>query len=145
MTTLVTDAQVAQLRRMVGEPTTDTYSDATLITYIETYPHLDEQGEEPYTLSSDTPPTQEANDNWIPTYDLHAAAADIFEEKAGASASKVNFRADGGDYSMSNQYEQYMKSARYHRSRRMPTSVRMRQFPVEDGSADQSWIANLAE
>lgn len=145
MTTLVTDAQIAQLRRMVAEPNEETYSDETLITYIERYPHMDEQGEEPYTLSSDTPPVQEANDNWIPTYDLHAAAADVWEEKAAAVASKVNFKADGGDYAMSNQYEQYMKMCRQHRSRRMPSSMRMRQFPEEDGTVRQTWIANLAE
>lgn len=145
MTTLVTDAQIEQIRRMVAEVSSDTYSDETLTEYIERYPHLDEQGEEPYTLSSDSPPVQEVNDNWIPTYDLHAAAADVWEEKAAAVASKFDFRADGGDYKMSNQYEQYIKIARHHRSRRMPTSMRMRQFPVEDGSVAQSWIANLAE
>lgn len=145
MTTLVTEAQIAQLRRMVGEPTTATYTDALLTTYIERYPHLDEQGEEPYTLSSDSPPAQIVNDQWIPTYDLHAAAADVWEEKAGARVDKVDFKADGGDYAMSQQSEACMKMCRFHRARRMPSSMRMRQFPVEDESASQPWIANLAE
>lgn len=139
MTTLVTDAQIEQMRRMVAETTSETYSDATLTTYIERYPHMDEFGESA-TLDDGT-----ANDDWTPTYDLHAAAADVWEEKAAAAASKFNFKVDGGDYAMSNQYEQYMKMARHHRSRRMPSSMRMRQFPVEDDSVAQSWIANLAE
>lgn len=144
MTTLVTDDQIAQLRRMVAEPGTETYSDDTLVTYIEKYPHLDEQGEEPYTLSSATPPEQEANDNWIPTYDLHAAAGDVWEEKAASVASKFDFKADGGDYSVSNVFEQFMKQCRYHRSRRMPSTMRMVKSP-DESSTDLSWIANLAE
>lgn len=144
MTTLVTDEQIAQLRRMIAELSTATYSDETLITYIEKYPHLDEQGLEPYTLSSDTPPEQVVNDDWIPTYDLHAAAADVWEEKAASVADRFDFRADGGDYSVSQKYEQAMMQARYHRSRRMPSTVRMMKSPAEDVdlATDQSWIIN---
>lgn len=145
MTTLVTDAQIAELRRMVGEPTIATYSDVLLTSYIERYPHLDEQGEEPYTLSGATPPTQEVNESWIPTYDLNAAAADIWQEKAAAVASKFDFAADGGNYSMSQMHGNYMAQCRFYRSRRMPSSMRMRQFPVEDDAVVQSWIANLPE
>ena len=140
----VSVADIAQLRRMVAEPTTTTYSDAALIRYIEKYPHLDEQGEEPYTLSSDSPPVQEANDSWIPTYDLHAAAADVWEEKAATVSDRFDFNADGGNYSVSQRFEQCMKICRYHRSRRMPSTVRMIKTPDEEG-ADLSWIVNLAE
>ena len=138
MTTLVTETQVEHLRRMVAEATDATYTDEDLIAYIEAYPHLDEYGEQP-TLADGT-----ANTEWTPTYDLHAAAADIWEEKAGAVAGKFDFRADGGDYTVSQQYEQYMKQCRYHRSRRMPSSARMVKAP-EETSTDLSWIANLAE
>ena len=140
---LVTAAQIAQLRRMVAEPTITTYSDALLTTYIEAYPHLDEQGELPYTLSSDTPPTQEVNDDWIPTYDLHAAAGDIWEEKAAAIANLYDFSADGGNYSRSGQYEQYMAQARNHRARRMPSTMRLHKSPKE--VEPSVWIANLPE
>ena len=132
---------------MVAEPDHITYSDAIIATYIENYPHMDEQGQEPYTLSSDTPPEQETNDNWIATYDLHAAAADIWEEKASAVAHKYDFSADGGNYSASNQYEQYMKQARYHRARRLPSTARMHKYPNESYGKDASykWIGNLPE
>jgi len=139
----VSAANIAEVRRMTAEPTTATYSDALITTFIERYPHMDEQGEEPYSLSSDTPPTQDDNDNWIATYDLHAAAADMWEEKAAAVAHKVDFAADGGNFKASNQYEQYMKQARNHRSRRMPSTTRLHKFPDE---VDPSvWIGNLPE
>ncbi len=105
MTTLVTAAQIATVRRMVAEPLTTTYSDALITTFIETYPVLDEQGEQPFTLSSDTPPVHETNADWMPTYDLNAAAADIWTEKASAVANLYDFKADGGDYTRSQAYE----------------------------------------
>ena len=130
-----TAAQVARLRRLVSESSTDTYSDATLAEYIERYPLLDERGEEPYTWDTSTqPPTQDDNDDWIATYDLHAAAGDIWEEKAGAEAAKFNFSADGGSYSMSQKYQQMMAQARYHRARRSPTTATLIQWPKVTGT-----------
>jgi len=129
----------------VAEPTTDTYSDAALAGYIEAYPLLDERGQAPYTWdTSTTPPTQTANTSWIPTYDLQAAAADIWEEKAGAYATKVDFNADGAAVSLSQQYNQAMARARYHRSRRSPKSGTLVKWPRES-DADLPWIGNLPE
>jgi hypothetical protein len=138
MTTLVTAAQIAQLRRMTAEPTTTTYSDAILTTYIETYPHLDQWGESPLDAWG------EANTDWEPTYDLHGAAGDIWEEKAATISHRIDFSADGGNYSVSQQYEQYMKQCRYHRSRRLPSTVTMIKSP-EETTTDESWIGNLPE
>lgn len=138
MTTLVTAAQISQLRRMVAEPATTTYSDATLTTYIETYPHIDQYGESPLDDYG------EANAEWTPTYDLNGAAGDIWQEKAASVASKFDFTADGGNFSQSQQYEQMMKQARYYRSRRMPSSVMLVKSPDEP-SSDESWIGNLPE
>ena len=146
MTTLVTAAQIAELRRMVNEPSGEgVYSDTLLTTYIEKYPHIDEQGEEPFTLSSAVPPVHVVNSEWMPTYDLHAAAADIWEEKASTIAGLYDFSADGGNYSRSQQYEQYMKQARNHRARRMPTSARVHKWPDESKNEDVVWIGNLPE
>lgn len=138
-----TAAQIAQLRRMVAEPGVAPYTDALLIGYIGTYPLLDERGQEPYTWETSTqPPTQEANDDWIPTYDLHAAAADIWEEKAALYAAQYTFNADGASHQLSQRYEQMMSSARYHRSRRSPTTGTMVKWP-EEGSADEfDWVVN---
>jgi len=143
MTTLVTAAQIASVRRMVAEPTATTYSDALITIFIETYPHLDEQGENPFTLSSATPPVHEVNADWMPTYDLHAAAGDIWEEKAASVADLYDFSADGGNYSRSKQYEQYMAKARSHRSRRLPSTMRLHKSPKE--VEPSVWIGNLPE
>jgi len=138
MTTLVTAAQISQLRRMTAEPTTATYSDATLTTYIEAYPHIDQYGETPLDVWG------VANAEWTPTYDLAAAAANIWEEKAGAVAAKFDFSANGGQYTQSQQYEQFMKQCRYYRSRRMPTTSTMVKSP-EEMIGDESYIGNLPE
>jgi hypothetical protein len=145
MTTLVTAAQIAQVRRMVAEPTTTTYSDAQITTYIETYPVMDVQGELPYTLSSATPPVNEVNANWMPTYDLNAAAADVWQEKAAGVANLYDFEADGGKYSRSQVIKQAMEMARFYRSRRMPTTHQLVKTPDERTAADSSWIGNLSE
>lgn len=140
-----TAAQIAQFRRMVAETGLDTYDDSTLAEYIEAYPLLDEQGEAPYTWDTATsPPTQDANEDWIPTYDLHAAAGDIWEEKAAALATAFDFTADGATYNRSQQFDMMMRQARYHRSRRSPKSGTLIKWP-EEASVTQSWIGNLPE
>jgi hypothetical protein len=134
----VTPLLLAQLRRMIAEPTTTTYSDALLTYYIEKYPHLDVNGEE--RLDEDG----FENGEWIPTYDLNAVAADIWEEKATVVIGKFDFAADGGNFSQSQQYEQYMARARYHRSRRMPSTARLEKYPRET-NVEEGWIGNLPE
>jgi len=142
-----TAEQIARLRRMVAEPTEDTYDDEALADYIERYPLLDERGEAPYTWDTSTePPTQEDNDNWVATYDLHAAAGDVWEEKAAGKAESSDFGADGATYHLSQQYDQYMAQARHHRARRTATSARLVKWPEErDSSELYPWIGNLAE
>jgi len=138
-----TAAQIAQLRRMVAEADDTTYDDDALAGYIEAYPRLDERGEEPYTWDTSTePPSEDENESWIPTYDLNAAAADIWEEKAAAVASEYNFSADGGKYDLSKKHEQYLKMARRYSSKRCPTTVALHKWPDE---VDDSWIVNAAE
>ncbi len=138
MTTLVTADQIAQLRRMTAELTATTYSDAVLITYIEKYPHIDQFGEEPLDEWGG------ANADWTATYDLAAAAADVWEEKASAVATKFDFSANGGQYTQSQQYEQLMKQCRYYCSRRMPSTMTLIKSPKES-SFDDSFIGNLPE
>jgi hypothetical protein len=130
---------IANLRRMVAELTTTTYSDALVTAYIEKYPHLDEFGEAPLDFYGDP------NSDWTPTYDLHGAAADIWEEKAVLKIEKFDFTADGGTFRMSQQYEFCMRQARVNRSRMSPRSARMVQSPAETSKYSDSWIGNLAE
>ena len=140
-----TAAQIARLRRMVDEPDDTTYDDDAITDYIERYPLVDERGEKPYTWDTSTqPPTQDENEDWVATYDLNAAAADIWEEKAATMAEDFDFSADGGRYSRSQAYEHYMRMAARYRSRRSARTISATQWPEENG-ADRSWIANLAE
>ena len=119
-----TAAQIASVRRMVDEPSTTTYSDALITAFIEACPLTDQLGSVPYTWSLATdPPTQVATIGWIPTYDLNAAAAEIWSEKAAGVAEKFTFSADGGSYSASDQHNQYMKMVSYYRSRRSARGV----------------------
>ena len=139
-----TAAQIARLRRMVAEPDASTYSDDDLAAYIEDYPLIDERGEEPYVWDTTTePPTQDANESWIPTYDLNAAAAGIWEEKAAMLAQDFDFSADGAHFNRSQAYEQMMRSARYFRSRRPLRTVTQR--PEPERSTGVLSIATLAE
>jgi len=126
-----TAAQIAQVRRMVNEPTEATYDDDTIQGYIEAYPLVDIQGEDPIILDySTTPPSTDENTNWIPTYDLNAAAADIWSEKAAARADYFDFATDGESHKKSQSYEQCMKQARYYRSRRSITVIEQEPAPV---------------
>lgn len=141
-----TAAQLLELRRMVAEPTDATYNDALLTVYIERYPLMDERGEQPYTWDTSTePPTQETNTNWVESYDFHAAAADILEEKAALWLTIYSFSADGGNYQVSLAYEQLMKSVRYHRARRATKTMRAVKYPDEPEGDRMIWIGNLPE
>lgn len=142
-----TAAQKTLLRRMTATSISDTtYTDTVLGEYIERYALLDANGEEPQTLDTSTnPPTWTANTNWIATYDLNAAAADIWEEKAATAAADFDFTADGGNYSRSQVYEQFMKNARHYRSRRSAKTATMHKWPDEDSQLDFGWIGNLPE
>ena len=120
-----TSAMVAQLRWMIDEPDSDPYTDEILEGYIETYPLLDVLGTEALEVDyTTTPPTLSERDNWIPTYDLHAAAADIWEEKSATVAEDYNITADGATLNRGDVQKQYMEKCRHHRSRRSAKTIK---------------------
>lgn len=140
---MATAAQIAEMRRMCAEPTTATYSDVDLAAYIERYPLTDVRGQEPYTWDVSTmPPSQVDNDAWVPTYDLHAAAADVWNEKAAALAHLYDFSADGGSYSRSQRVTQAQAQARYHLARRNLNTIRL---TMADGPNAASFVINWPE
>jgi hypothetical protein len=113
--------------------------------FIERYPLLDERGEFPYTWDVSTdPPTQDVNEGWIPTYDLHAAAADVWEEKAANLVTKFDFQSDEQGFKRSQQHDMAMKMVRYHRSRRSASTIRQAPWPAPTVTATP-WIGNLPE
>ncbi len=139
-----TAAQILQVRRMTGLVGSADYTDATIQSYIERYPLLDERGEEPYTWLATTPPTQVANPQWLATYDLAADAADIWAEKAAVLAADYDFNADGGSYSRSQAYQQAMAQSRYWSARRSVKTIRQYQSP-NPNAVNKPLVANLGE
>ena len=136
-----TAAEVTRLRRMVDEDDETTYTDADLTDYIERYPAIDARGQVPLTWDTSTiPPTPVDNPRWIPTYDLHAAAADIWNEKAALLAGDYDFSADGGSYSRSQAFQQAQKAARFHLSRRKMGTVKLVMSPPLDVDEDRGWM-----
>ncbi len=117
--------QITDVRRMTNERTTANYSDDAIQALIERYPLVDADGYSP------------EQDNWTATYDLNAAAAAIWEEKAGARADKFDFSADGGTYHRSQSYDACMKQARYYRSKRSPKTIEMESTPKADDPIDE--------
>ena len=145
----VTVAQIAQIRRMVAEPAATTYSDALLEDIIELFPTIDELGTMPYYwVQGSGAPTKTDNENWISTYNLNSAAAQIWDEKAAAIADQYDFKADGGDYSRSQAFKHATEQAKYYRSRRGLSTFKLYKSPKESASGSlnsESWIGNLPE
>ena len=138
-----TAAQIAELRRMCAEPTTTTYSDVALAAYIERYPLTDARGQEPFTWDVSTvPPSRLDNEAWVQTYDLHAAAADVWNEKAAALAHLYDFSADGGSYTRSQRVAQAQAQARYHLARRNLNTIRL---TMADGPSAANFVINWPE
>jgi len=128
-----TAAQIAELRRMVAEPTDTTYTDILLQGFIERYPLMDELQQEPYSWSMvDGVQTKVVNTLWVATYDLNAAAADVWEEKlASLSAVAVDFSADGGNYNDSQAFEHAEKMVKRFRGRRCAKNIAVIKWPKE--------------
>lgn len=139
-----TAAMIARVRRMTNEPSaTSDYSDSDIQTVIETYPLIDDRGEEPFTWDTSTsPPTKDANEDWIVTYDLNAAAADIWDEKVAILTQDYDFAADGASYSRSKAYDQAMAQARYFRSKRSPKTITLEPWPRQEGNEDLFFNVN---
>lgn len=139
---------IARLRRMVDEPTATPYDDDALRDAIERYPLIDERGVEPYWYDTRTdPPTQVATRGWYATYDLHAAAAEIWGEKAAVEADEYDYplaENQPGVARKSQVYEQYMRKARFHAARRTATTARLMPWPGPNRRGD-AVIGNLPE
>lgn len=113
-----TAEMVARLRRMVAEASDTTYSDSDLEAYIEDYPLIDALGEVPLL------PDGTSNPDWMPAYDLNAAAAEIWGEKAAALAGHYDFSTQGQSFHRSQAFTAATQAARYYRSRRSAGTIR---------------------
>lgn len=110
-----TAAEIARLRRMVAEAdASNGYSDLVLAEAIARCPVVDAAGYDP------------ASADWTPTYDLNAAAAGVWLEKAAALAAAFDFSADGASYQRSQAAAQARTLAQHYWSRRAAKSVTLR-------------------
>lgn len=144
-----TAEMIAKVRRWTNEPTTTTYSDDDIAAIIESYPHTDILGQEWQLLyppsSVSTPPLFIINPNWQPTYDLHAAAAEIWQDKlAKVAGDSIDFRtADGMQLMQSQIAANYQRQANYHTARRKPRCVKVKPYTGREERV--GYIANAWE
>lgn len=104
----MTAAELKMFRRMIAEPTLETYDDDTLTAYVEAHPLDDAAGNAP------------TDADWEPTYDLNRAAAAIWDEKAAFEANSYDFSSGSGGnatYNRSQLFKQARQMARYFRRR----------------------------
>lgn len=118
-------SQIRRVRRMTSELTDKNYSDEEIQAYIEAHPLTDKYGYSP----DDPDGLYDINPDWTPTYDLNAAAADIWEEKASLVSEDFDFAADGANYSRSQKYEHAMQMARHYRARRSAKTITLQASP----------------
>lgn len=111
VTVTVPDEQVARLRVLVAEPTSAVFSDTQLAQFI---------GEAWYWDSASRDPS---HDEWIATFDINAAASEVWQIKAGNYAADYDFSADGGRYDRSQRHAHAMQQARHYRARSGPRPV----------------------
>jgi uncharacterized protein with WD repeat len=128
----VTADMITKFRRMINEPTAINYSDDELETYIESWAVDDEFDNKALILDySTTPYSYITNTSWVPTYDLNAAAAEIWEEKAADIQDEFDFSAEGGNYTRSQKYQQAINMASRYKSHSKAKSVLMHKYPKE--------------
>lgn len=106
-----TPQMIRALRRMVADPEEATFTDAELASVLEGHPLVDSAGRTP------------AHSQWLPSYDLNGAAAELWEARAGLLAGNFDFTADGATYNRRQAYENAVAQARRYRSRAAARSV----------------------
>lgn len=125
---------IDQLRRMVAEPTQDTYTDGLLSAFLARYPLPDASG---YA------PTHPA---WAGAWDANQAAAAVWEEKAATLAGNYDFAADGGRYQRSQAHAQALQMARMYRGRRSTSALVLKVQPrPKDAPGLMEWLGNAPE
>lgn len=129
METKVTEKMVNLVRLYTDERNSTAFTNPELVEVIERYPMVDSAGRSPYLsldrdeFTQETLPAEPDNPDWTATYDLHAAAADVWDAKAAKAAANYDFSADGGSFQRSQVTEAYANQARSHRSRRAIRSI----------------------
>src|SRR5262245_37489767 len=124
ITTDPTPDVVARLRRLVAEPTTALYSDADLIAYLKQFPNARK-------LQADTLMVNASNSLSVVVWDVHAAAAQIWEEKIAQLVVQGSYdiTADGQTLNRDQKLRQYREQLAYNQARRRVRSVKITAAP----------------
>lgn len=117
-------ALVDRLRRMIADPEADTYDDDALRGYLQ-----DTVVSDRTTVLARGAGNEVVDVQYVPqpaAYDLHAAAATIWEEKLAAliGAGTYDLSVDGRAFSLSQKVTQYQGRLSYHLARQRVKSVR---------------------
>jgi len=113
----VPDSVINALRRKVGEYSdTPPWDNETLIEILQNYALTDADGNDP------------GDDAWVPTYDINAAAAQIWDEKAASLATNVDASVDGTSVRRSQLFQHAKQMAAYYRSLRVAKVVNVTTF-----------------
>jgi hypothetical protein len=120
------ETDIATVRRRINEPTDAQFVDDDIASVIETRPLRDADGLGP------------TDAGWDESYDLAAAASDLWAEKAGARTDGYDFDADGGSFKRSQSFDQCMKMSRYWGKRRAPQSLTI----VENSTTTEELAGN---
>jgi hypothetical protein len=107
---------------MCGETTSTSYRDTDLQQYIATYPIINPDACPAQILGY---VTRNGIDQPVVTYDLHAAAADIWQEKQASliASGSWDVSGPGGGFQKSQEEEQHEKQVAYHLARRHAQSI----------------------
>ncbi len=102
ITTAPTADVVARLRRLVAEPTTTLYSDETLIAILTQFPTA-------RRLQADNLIVNGSNSLSVVVWDVHAAAAQVWEEKIAMLVVQGSYdiTADGQTLTREQKLRQY--------------------------------------
>ena len=102
----VTSDQIAEVRRLVNEPTQTPYADALITSMLEKYPRGIKDEDDEFT-----------------DYDENLASADIWFEKAAVVAVDYDTTTDGAGLKRSQVYNQFIMQGKMLQQRSAGTSI----------------------
>ena len=113
-----------RLRRMTAEPTEAIYTDTDLIALLQEFPTAHRIGQNQWVANS--------SQLTVTVWDIHAAAARIWEEKVAALIGQGSYdiEADGQTLHRDQKLQQYRVQVAYHTARRRVRSVKILVAPT---------------
>lgn len=108
-----TPAMIATVRRYVADVDADLFDDQAIADAIERYPFADADGLGPQDAA------------WTPRYDLNAAAADLWMERAARATGQYDFSTIEGRFDVSQVQQQAERMAAFYRKRIAPRWVQL--------------------